>query len=234
MKNLVYLLMCCLVLIACDNQITDPSLGDPPELEKKVLIDEIIAKDKISSRKSYKMVSMLSEYNFNPESPNCGGFLRDCNTKYSYESARERTIRNLKIYSPSKLVVDGKVYKTYNIYTINRFELLSKKGTVEKGRTWGTFKIYSVKDDAMDEDGVIKYDQVTAKPLDDLGKLLFRGEFSGKLKKNSIEMNLSGKGFNSFSGKSLVAKEKSLCGNEMMCWSSKLSGKIKKVEYIDD
>jgi hypothetical protein len=234
MKNLFYLLICCLILIACDNQILDPNLGDTPELNKRGSPDELIIENKILPRKTYKVVPMLSEYAFDPNN-DCGGFLYKCNTKYSYENDRERRIKNLKIYSPSKLVVDGKVYKTYNIYTINRYELLSEKGAIVAGHTWGTFKIHKVKDEVIfDEDKVIKYDHVTRKPLEDLGGLLFSGEFTGNISGKRIEMKLHGKGSNAFSGKSLVAEEKTLCSSGMMCWRSKLSGKIKRVEYIDE
>lgn len=236
MKNSIFLLIFFLILIACDNQILDPNIGDPPEIDKRGSPQELIAKEEILPTKTYKMVPMLNEYIFNPDLKGGGGFLRKSNTQYAYENERERTIKNLKIYSPSKLVVDGMVYKTYNIYTINRHELLSEKGTVTEGRSWGTFKIYKVRDEVIDDDErALKYDQVTDKPLEDLGSLLFGGEFAGSIAGNNMEINLLGKGSDEFSGKSLVASENSICDNSgMLCWSSKISGKIRKVDYIDD
>jgi hypothetical protein len=70
MKNLSILLLCILVLIACDNQVTQPNSGDPPEIDKRGSPQELIVKNETLPRKNYKILPMLSEYNFNPNAPN--------------------------------------------------------------------------------------------------------------------------------------------------------------------
>ncbi|MDX1699692.1 MAG: hypothetical protein R3250_03690 [Melioribacteraceae bacterium] len=232
MKNLIVLLALILFATACHNDILQPEYSDLPELNK----ENVVGEEASSPRKSYKNLQMTSEYRFNPDNPadKVGGFLNAKRAKYSYEHPGERTIRNLKVYSPSTLVIDGKVYKTFNVYTINRHESLSKKGKVFSGNTWGSFKIHLAKEPVIfDEDKNVKYNLTAENSLKDLGEVLLQGKFSGNINGRKTKITLTGSGANILEGGKLSATEVMNCDGDF-CWKSKISGKIKKVELKDE
>ena len=232
MKNLVIIFALLLFATACDNDILQPDHSDLPAVEKENLVNN----EAPSSRKTYKVLNMTSEYRFNPDSPTeqVGGFLNKKRVKYSYEHAGERTLRNMKVYSPSTLVIDGKEYKTFNVYTINRHEILSKKGSLLSGKTWGSFKIHLANSsDINDDNGIVKYNSTTESPLKELGDVVLQGNFSGKIDTRQTKLTLSGEGNNILKGGKLSATEIMNCGGDF-CWRSKISGKIKKVEFTDE
>ena len=71
-------------------------------------------------------------------------------------------------------------------------------------------------------------------PLKQLGEMLMYGEFSGKINGKRTKIKLIGKGLNEFANYRLTADENMLCGKGMSCWKSNISGKLKKVEYVDE
>ena len=155
MRILICCLTACIMFISCENQILNHEYTETSSLDKRGSPETIIEGTDVSGQKSYNVNRVICEYNFNPNSLNndCGGYLNNCRVKYSYENDSERSLRNLEIFVPSKLKVEGTVYKTINLYTINRHEILSAKGALKTGNTWGTFNIYKVKEPVIfDED----------------------------------------------------------------------------------
>ena len=226
-----------LFLIGCENQLTNPEDFDSMEVNKDLNNESLLLLDGKDAQKTYKTVPMLSEYNFNSEAKNhkCGGFLNKCYLEYDYENERERFVRNVKFYSPSKLVIDNKSYKTFSIYTINKRELLSNKGAVTGGSTWGSFTVYKCVESPIiyDEYGTINSDIIAEHPLKHCGPKLLEGKFTGEINGNVIIMELVGTGADELKGGQLTAIEEMKCGSRY-CWRSKISGKFKRVDYIDE
>jgi hypothetical protein len=135
MKNLILLLTASILILACERSMVEPEFEEPLDLEKSEL-----AHQNLAPKKTYVTVDFRGQYSFNPNKGD-GDFFSKKAPKYSYETDRERFLRNMKVYTQGTLSMGNKDYKVVNIYNLNKHEILSKKGAIVSGRTWGEFTI---------------------------------------------------------------------------------------------
>ncbi|MCB0731376.1 MAG: hypothetical protein KDC88_10110 [Ignavibacteriae bacterium] len=245
MKKLFYLIVVVLFTFGCDNSsLVDPEVESPAEYGISSELNKIdgLQSDILHSRKVYKNLSYQCNLHFDPNlsDKSCGGFLTLNHPGYQYENKYERTLRNLKVFVPSKLVVDNKVYKTFHLYTINRYEKLESKGNLVNGQTWGDFQIVVAvnpieeKNIENNKSKMIGYEVSNVKPIyEKFGDIMFAGQFSGEINSRKTKMELVGKGANSFKNSLLIGQENIICSGEF-CWKSDGSGTVRKVEYWDE
>ena len=235
MKNLVYLITASVLLLACEQSMVEPVYEDPADSEKQIQISNELNDDNLAPKKNYRKVSFAGEYTFDPDNQN-GGFVGKHTPKYAYENNTERSLRNLRIYSPGELTIAEKTYKVVNVYTINRYERLSKKGIVVSGKTWGHFEIYLKKKPEIKEDEIpVRFSTTNTASLDKdkLGNIIFNGQFSGTITGGKVTVALVGNGQNEMKGSRMTGKELMNCGNRF-CYKSKSSGKLVHVELKDE
>lgn len=155
-------------------------------------------------------------YLFDPNNYNSGGFLDSVNTKSIIEGNLKHT-RNLQVYVPTVMVIEGQRYLTYNYYTINKDEVILNSGKVISGKLWGTFKIAERNARNITKNSEEKLVS---------SRTLFEGDFNGKIDLTNAKIVLMGTGKEKYSDHSFGAVEQMKCSNDFSCWSSSIKGTI--------
>ena len=174
-------------------------------------------------------VRLSCEYNFNPDAADqqCGGLMSGTSLKYildepNGDGIHQRYIRRAQIYSPSKLEINGIIFNTYNIYSLNRKERVTSEGNVVSGKTWGTFRIVE--------------NRGTIPQKGSHNVVLFKGEFTGDILDNTTKIKLTGEGVETYRNYHLKATEKQNCtssNGKLHCWTSAIKGRISVPIFSD-